>query len=100
MIDLSKLSRKELVELNRRVVERIKELDADQTTDCMKGFSIGDKVSFEPPSGDPVKGMVIKKNKKTISVLDDSGHKWNVPPSYLKHQNEGNFIDAKWTTIR
>lgn len=100
MIDLSKLSRKELVELNRRVVERIKELDADQTTDCMKGFSIGDKVSFEPPNGEPVKGMVIKKNKKTISVLDGSGHKWNVSPSYLKHQDEDNIIDAEWTTIR
>lgn len=99
MFDLNKLTRKELLELNHRVVERLKELDAKKTSGLMNDFSVGDKVSFEPPGEDGVIGVVIRKNKKTISVLDESGRKWNVHPSYLIHQGGENIIDAEWTKI-
>jgi hypothetical protein len=42
---------------------------------------------------------VIRKNKKTISVLDDSGHRWNVHPSFLMHQGRGNILDADWEEV-
>ena len=100
MFDLSKLTRDELLELNRRVVDRLKELDGQETADFMNDFSMGDKVSFEPLNEKRVKGVVIKKNKKTISVLDESGHRWNVPAVHLPHQNKENVVDAEWTTIR
>ena len=99
MFDLNNFKKKELLELNHRVVERLKEIDVQKTSGFMNEFSLGDKVRFDPPGEDGVSGVVIRKNKKTISVLDDSGHRWNVHPSFLMHQGGGNILDADWEEV-
>ena len=100
MFDLSKLTKRELLTLNANVVERLKELELQQTSASMNDFTIGDKVSFTPPGEETVKGIVIKKNKKTITVLDDTSHKWNVPPIHLVCQGSENVIEADWEIIQ
>nr|SHO14742.1 Putative uncharacterized protein [Moritella viscosa]SHO19033.1 Putative uncharacterized protein [Moritella viscosa] len=45
----------------------MKELESQQTSEDMNDFIIGDKISFTPPGEKEIKGIVIKKNKKTIT---------------------------------
>ncbi|WP_108946591.1 hypothetical protein [Shewanella halifaxensis] len=100
MFDLSKLTKRELLQLNSKVIERLKEVESQQTARNMDDFTIGDKVSFTPPGEEKVVGIVIKKNKKTISVLDELSYKWNIPPTYLTRLGSDNVIEVDWVTIK
>ncbi|MCJ8352307.1 hypothetical protein [Moritella sp.] len=99
MFNLSRLTKRELIRLNTQIIERLKELEFQQTSEDMNDFLIGDKVSFTPPGEKEIKGIVIKKNKKTIAVLDEFQHRWNIPPAYLIRQGSENVIDAEWKVI-
>ena len=82
-IDIDKLSEEELLDLNHRIVERLKFLDSLHVHQAMMNFSIGSKVQFEPPGKDLVVGTIAKFNKKTVVVISDSGTKWKVSPHLL-----------------
>lgn len=80
-IDLDELTRDELIKLNKQIIGKIKELDAESTT----SFNIGDKVKFRTKKGRVVEGTVNKVNKKTIDIMDDSvTMKWRVSASMLQ----------------
>lgn len=80
-IDLDGLTRDELIKLNKRIINKVKELDAENTTN----FNLGDKVNFRTKKGEFVQGTVDKINKKTIDILDTTGiRKWRVSPSILQ----------------
>lgn len=76
-VDLSKLTYDELVELNHKVVERLKFLDS-------MAFKPGEQVCFQPPGQAEKFGILMKFNKKTVSVITESGRKWNVSPQALR----------------
>ncbi len=69
--------------LNRLIIERLKLISQARSTALMSQFNIGDKVGFQSPSGEWKNGTVQKLNKKTISILTDKGHRWNVSPGLL-----------------
>lgn len=102
-IDIDALSYEDLVALNHRIVERLKFLDAVNTHEEMMQFAPGDQVSFEPPGRGKQFGTLVKYNKKTVTVITESGQKWNVSPHLLrkvkkaKAQNKGSdkIIDLK-----
>jgi hypothetical protein len=50
----------------------------------MMEFNIGETVSFSPPGRGEVTGILVKYNKKTVTVLTEDGQKWNVSPHLLK----------------
>lgn len=50
----------------------------------MTSFTRGDRVGFLVPDGRMLEGIVLRLNKKTISVATDNGHQWNVAPSLLR----------------
>ena len=81
-IDLDNLSYDELVELNRRVVERLKYWDSVNAYALMMEFEMGQEVSFESNRG-PQRGVVTKFNQKTISVITKDNRRWNVSPHLL-----------------
>lgn len=83
MIDLDSLSEDELVDLNHRVVARLRALRDARAHFGMMEFRIGDRVAFQPPGRAAVSGMVTRYNRKTVTVITDDGHQWNVPPSLL-----------------
>ena len=83
-IDIDSMSYDELVELNLKIVERLKFLDSMHTHKEMMQFSPGDQVCFEPPGRDMQFGTLVKYNKKTVSVITESGQKWNVSPHLLR----------------
>jgi hypothetical protein len=81
-IDIDGLSYEELLQLNHRVVERLKMLDAMQAHVDMMAFNLGARVSFDSQYGRQF-GTVVKYNRKTVTVLGDSGRQWRVSPGLL-----------------
>ena len=49
----------------------------------MMKFSVGQRVRFEPPGHGVLAGMIIRYNRKTVTVITDDGGQWNVAPTLL-----------------
>ena len=86
MIDISTLDIGELRALNRAVIERINILNRVS----LDGFKIGEAVSFNA-RGDEITGIVLKINKKSVSVRTSKGT-WRVSPSLLSRVEPGTPI--------
>ncbi len=81
-IDVEKLSLEELIDLNRRVVRRIQYLASLKTRAQLDRFDVGDRVTFQC-DGRAVSGVVIRVNRKTLSIHTDDHHHWNIHPKFL-----------------
>ncbi|WP_444928832.1 hypothetical protein ACJJIF_13280 [Microbulbifer sp. SSSA002] len=82
-IDIDQLTEEELIELNHRIVERLKIIESFHVHNEMMEFTPGEKVSFDPPGKGRQIGTLVKFNKKTVTVITESGQKWNVSPHLL-----------------
>ena len=91
-IDIDKLTEAELVDLNNRIVERLRFLNHMRAHAEMLEFRIGDRVSFQPQGRAPVVGMLTRYNRKTVTIITDDGQHWNVSPQFL-HRVESSVID-------
>lgn len=83
-IDIDKLTEEELVDLNHRVVERLRFLAQMRAHGAMMKFRIGQRVSFDADGHRMITGALTKYNKKTVTILTDDGHRWNVSPGLLR----------------
>jgi hypothetical protein len=83
-IDIDKLNEEELIDLNHRIVERLRFLSQMRAHSQMLDFRIGDRVTFQPEGRPPVVGMLTRYNKKTVTVITDSGQHWNVAPGLMR----------------
>jgi len=83
-IDIDELTEAELVDLNHRIVERLRFLNHMRAHSQMLEFRIGDRVSFQPQGRAPVVGMLTRYNRKTVTGITDDGHHWNVSPQFLR----------------
>ena len=83
-IDIDQLSEAELIDLNNRIVARLRFLQQMRAHVEMLEFKIGDRVTFQPPGHGPVEGLLTRYNKKTVTVVTDEGRQWNVSPTFLK----------------
>ena len=83
-IDIDRLTEAELVDLNNRVVERLRFLNQMRAHGQMLQFKIGDRVSFRPEGQPIVVGMLTRYNRRTVTVITDSGQRWNVAPTLLE----------------
>lgn len=84
IIDIDKLTESELIDLNNRVVERLRFMQHARAHATMLRFSIGDRVTFEPDMRGPVFAVIVRYNKKSVSVLADDGQRWTVAPGLLR----------------
>jgi hypothetical protein len=82
-IDIDHLGEAELIDLNRRIVERLRFMRQLRAHQRMLDFSIGDRVSFEPPGRGRLFGVLTRYNKKTVTVITEQGEQWNVAPALL-----------------
>lgn len=82
-INIDSLTEAELVDLNNRIVERLRFLHQARSHKRMLDFKIGDRVSFQPDGRAMVVGILTRYNKKTVTVITDAGERWNVAPSFL-----------------
>ena len=83
-IDIDRLSEAELISLNARIVERLRFLHQMRAHARMLEFRIGDRVSFQPEGSPAVVGMLTRYNRKTVTVITEDGHRWNVAPTLLR----------------
>jgi hypothetical protein len=87
-IEIDKLSENELIDLNRRIVERLRFLDQMKAHSRMLEFRIGERVSFKPDGEETKTGILTRYNKKTVTIITDSGEQWNVAPTFLRRIDE------------
>lgn len=81
---IKRLGEEDLLFLNRLIVERLNLISQARATSLMTSFTKGDRVGFQTPDGRAVEGMVLRLNKKTVSIATDDGHQWNVSPGLLR----------------
>ena len=82
-INIENESEEELIELNQKIVERLKILETMHNHKEMIQVSPGEQVSFEPAGRGRQIGTLVKFNKKTVTVITENGQKWNVSPHLL-----------------
>ncbi len=92
-IDIDKLTEPELIDLNNRIVERLRFLNQMRAHGEMLQFKIGDRVSFEPEGRPVLFGMLTRYNRKTVTVITDSGQRWNVAPKLLRRADSSNIVE-------
>lgn len=84
MIDLARLSEEELVDLNRRIVERLRLIRSARQLVDLARFSVGMRVEFTTDDGRTLQGEITRLNRKTATVCcNPSGH-WRVSPALLR----------------
>ncbi len=83
-IDIDRLTETELIDLNDRVVARLKFLHQMRAHAHMLDFSIGERVSFQPDRHPVLTGIISKYNRKTVTVITRNGQQWNVAPGFLR----------------
>lgn len=91
-IDIDTLTEAELIDLNNRIVERLRFMHQARSHKRMLDFKIGDKVSFQPEGRGTVFGILTRYNKKTVTVITETGERWNVAPAFLRR-----VVDASST---
>jgi hypothetical protein len=77
------LGEEDLRFLNRLIIERLKLIAQARSTALMSQFNIGDRVGFQAPTGQWKRGVIQRLHKKTVAILTDDGHHWNVSPGLL-----------------
>jgi uncharacterized Fe-S cluster-containing radical SAM superfamily enzyme len=82
-IDIDQLTEAELIDLNHRIVERLRFLSQMRAHVEMLEFKVGERVAFQPPGQGRLEGMLTRYNKKTVTVITDTGQRWNVSPAVL-----------------
>ena len=50
----------------------------------MLEFRVGDRVSFDPDGRPTLFGVLVRYNKKTVTILTEGGEQWNVSPSLIR----------------
>jgi len=83
------LSMDELVDLNKRVISRMKELNSQTQAKAALKFRMGDIVSFVK-SDDDVKevGLILSIRKTKITILTENGKQWTVSPALLSPEEK------------
>jgi hypothetical protein len=84
---IQKLGVNDLRFLNSLIVERLKILYQMKSSIQMSSFSIGDKVNFQVSAGCVKRGIIHRLNKKTVTIITEDNHQWNVAPGLLRHTN-------------
>ena len=94
-IDIDQLNENELIDLNNRIVARLRFLNQMRAHSQMLDFRIGDRVTFQPEGRAALFGIVTRYNKKTVTVITDGGQQWNVAPGLLRKAGPVDDTESK-----
>ena len=83
-IDIDKLTESELIDLNNRIVARLRFLAQMRAHAQMLEFRVGDRVSFQPDGRPVLVGMLTRYNRRTVTVITEDGEHWNISPTMLR----------------
>jgi hypothetical protein len=87
-INIDGLSIAELVELNKKVVARVKALQVQERLEAASQFKIGDVVSFYGKEKAKITGIVLSIKKTKATILTEKGQQWTVSPVLLAIEKE------------
>jgi hypothetical protein len=93
--DIDSLSEAELIELNHKIVARLRFLNQMRSHSAMLEFRIGERVKFRPAGRPDMVGILTQYNKKTVTVITDSGEHWTVSPGLLSKVETGTAGSAR-----
>ena len=96
--NIDQLTESELIDLNQRVVERLRMIRQMQAHVRMLEFTIGERVWFRTDLRD-IKGILIRYNKKSVTVVTDQGERWTVSPGLLQKSETSASADRAGTVI-
>lgn len=84
MIDslVDSMTKKELSELNKKIIERFKFLQEQETSLKLSHFNIYDLVILGRDDHEKY-AVIVKINQKTIGVVCEHNTRWNVSPQAL-----------------
>ena len=85
-INIDKLSEADLIDLNNRIVERLRFIRQAHAHVAMLQFRIGERVSFQPNGRPRIIGIVTRYNKKSVTVISLDGASWKVSPELLQSE--------------
>jgi hypothetical protein len=99
-INIDSLSEEELIGLNHKIVARLRFLGQMRSHATMLDFRIGERVGFRPPGRPEMSGILTRYNKKTVTVITDSGEHWNIGPGLLLKLERQRDRDAEISSKR
>ena len=68
--------------------ERLRLVNQMRAHAHMLTFKIGGRVSFHPEGRPFVIGMLTRYNRKTVTIITDSGQRWNVATALLRRADD------------
>jgi biotin-(acetyl-CoA carboxylase) ligase len=83
-IDINHLTESELIDLNEKIVQRLRMIRQMRSHVQMLEFTIGERVWFQTDRQEVVEGMLVRYNKKSVTVVTDDGYRWTVSPGFLR----------------
>jgi hypothetical protein len=81
--DIDSLTEAELIELNHKIVARLRFLSQMRSHSAMLDFRIGERVKFSPGGRADMVGILTQYSKRTVTLITDSGEHWRVAPGLL-----------------
>jgi hypothetical protein len=91
---IDSMSEDVLMVVHDRVVNRLNELQQKRTMQSMADFRPGDVVRFRTDRGELVTGVLIRLNKKSVTVHTANGNRWKVAPQFLTKVERAETLDA------
>lgn len=96
---IDELSREELIMLNCEIVARIKQLNILKAQSELQQFRVGNQVQFMTREGELIIGIIIRLNKKTVSLVTEEGSQWKVSPALLTKLSNASPMPSKQSVI-
>ncbi len=94
-LNIDPLTEPELIELNHKIVERLRLMRQIRSHKEMFRFKIGDRVRFHPSGHEPQTGTLTRFNQKSVTVITDNGGHWNVAPTLIELAEPKDSRDAE-----
>jgi hypothetical protein len=101
-VDINQLAEDELIDLHRRITERLRFLSQTRAHHKMLEFKVGDRVTFKPDDRPVLSGVLTKYNKKTVTVITDNGEYYlfglcagmpcNIPSALMSSSISGQWM--------
>ena len=98
-IDITLFTEDELIDLHRKITERLRFLSQTRAHNKMLQYKVGDRVSFKADDGPALCGVLTKYNKKTVTVITDNGEHWNVAPGLLTLAKDAKSVEPKPSNV-
>lgn len=81
---LELLTEEELVQLNHIIIQRLHLMQQIRAHGHMQNLRLGQRVMFQDRDGQTIRGVVAKHNRKSVTVVTETGGHWRVAPSLLR----------------